>query len=275
VNPIPIHAHNPGPMTGAGNHTWWLPGRVPTLVDAGTGDPRHLDELERASGGRGAPLQVLITHAHSDHMSGAPAIADRWPGARFAKVPWPDRDGRYPVPCAPLADGQVVAAGDGGLHVLHTPGHSPDHVCLWDPERALLFCGDLMIEGRTVVVPASRGGRLRDYLHSLERVIALGPSRAFPAHGPVIGHPVERARTYLRHRAKREAQVAAALSAGAGTPAEIAGRIYENLPDELKGVAEESVLAHLVKLEDDGRARRVVADDDAAPAFEAVESAAE
>jgi hydroxyacylglutathione hydrolase len=262
-------------MTGAGNHTWWLPGRVPTLVDAGTGDPRHLEDLARAPGGADGPAHVIVTHAHADHMSGAPALAARWPRVRFAKVPWPERDTRYPVPCAGLADGDVVMAGDGELHVLHTPGHSPDHVCLWDSGRALLFCGDLMIEGRTVVIPASRGGRLRDYLRSLERVIALAPSRAFPAHGPVIERPVALARKYLQHRAKREAQVAAALSAGAGTPAEIAARIYENLPDELKGMAEESVLAHLVKLEDDGRARRLAVDDEAAPAFEAVESLGE
>jgi hydroxyacylglutathione hydrolase len=262
-------------MTGAGNHTWWLPGRVPTLVDAGTGEPRHLDELAAAPGGVAGPAQVIITHAHGDHMSGAPAIAARWPGARFAKVPWPERDARYPVPCTPLSDGEVIAAGDGELHVLHTPGHAPDHVCLWDPQHALLFCGDLMIEGRTVVIPASRGGRLRDYLRALERVIALAPSRALPAHGPVIERPVDLARKYLQHRAKREAQVAAALSTGAGTPAQIAARIYENLPDELRGMAEESVLAHLVKLEDDGRARRLAVDEDAAPAFEAVESAAE
>ena len=61
-----IHAFNPGPITGAGNWTWLVPGRVPTLIDAGTGDTRHLDALERALAGN-ALAQVLVTHAHGDH----------------------------------------------------------------------------------------------------------------------------------------------------------------------------------------------------------------
>jgi glyoxylase-like metal-dependent hydrolase (beta-lactamase superfamily II) len=169
----------------------------------------------------------------------------------------------------------MVPAGDVELEVVHTPGHSPDHACLWHAESRTLFCGDLLIDGRTVVIPASRGGSLTDYLRSLQRIAALSPLRAFPAHGPVIEQPVELARTYLLHRARRERQVAEALAGGAGTPAEIAARIYENLPDELRAVAEESVLAHLVRLEDEGRARRIAADGDAPPAFEAVQSAAD
>jgi glyoxylase-like metal-dependent hydrolase (beta-lactamase superfamily II) len=221
-------------------------------------------------------MLVLITHAHGDHMSGAAAIAARWPSVRFAKVPWPERDRRFDVACRALGDGDVVEAGDGALDVLHTPGHSPDHACYWEPRSRALFCGDLLIEGQTVVIPASRGGRLRDYLRSLERVVELAPACAYPAHGPVIERPAELAIRYLQHRARRERQVAAALASGAGTPAEIAARIYAGLSDELRGVAEESVLAHLVKLEDDGRARRVAGvPPDAAPAFEAVESATE
>ena len=48
VHPAPIHAFNPGPITGAGNWTWLINGREPTLIDAGTGDPRHLAALEEA-----------------------------------------------------------------------------------------------------------------------------------------------------------------------------------------------------------------------------------
>ena len=200
MTPVAVGAYNPGPMTGTGNHTWWIPGRVPTLIDAGTGDPRHLAALEQAAGAAAGPALVLITHAHGDHMSGAPVLAARWPGARFAKVPWPERDPRYLVACEPLADGAIVAAGDSELEVLLTPGHSPDHACFWHAESRALFCGDLMIDGRTVVIPASRGGRLADYLRSLERIVALAPVRAFPAHGPVIERPVDLARTYLQHR---------------------------------------------------------------------------
>ena len=92
MHPIPVHAFNPGPITGAGNWTWLISGRLPTLVDAGTGDPRHLDAITTALNGT-ALAQVIVTHSHSDHASGAPAIAERWPAVRFLKMPWAAREG--------------------------------------------------------------------------------------------------------------------------------------------------------------------------------------
>jgi len=261
-------------MTGSGNHTWWLGGRVPALVDAGTGDPRHLAALDERVREEGRLASVLVTHAHGDHVSGAPAIAARWPDTTFTKIPWPERDARQAVGFEPLADGDTIDAGDGRLQVVHTPGHSPDHACFWHAESGSLFCGDLLIEGRTVVIPATKGGRLSDYLRSLERVVALAPALAFPAHGPVIERPVELARAYLAHRRRRERQVLGALADGAGTATAIAARIYDTLPDTLRRVAEESVLAHLLKLEEDGRAGRAEGDTDTA-VFVAVESSPE
>ena len=150
-------------MTGGGNWTWLLTGRVPTLIDAGTGHLRHLDSIAEAL--KTLPLaQVLVTHAHSDHMSGAPAIAERMPGARFFKMPWPERDSRWPAPWAPLSDGDAVEAGDTALTVLHTPGHAPDHLCFWHEESRTLFGGDLAIKGTTVYIPSAHHGDLAAYL---------------------------------------------------------------------------------------------------------------
>ena len=75
------------------------------------------------------------------------------------------------------------------------------------------------------------------------------------AHGPVIDRPVELIRGYLVHRARRETQVLELVKEGAATPAQIAARIYELVPDALRDAAEESVLAHLQKLVADGRVR--------------------
>lgn len=250
-----LPAFNPGPYTGAGNNTYLIPGREPTLIDAGAGDPRHLDALAGALAG--APLaRVLVTHAHSDHASGAPAIAARWPGAAFAKMPWPARDDRYPVPWQPLSDGDRVPAGDGELTVVHTPGHAPDHLCFFDEGGRTLFAADLVVAGGTVVIPATSGGRLADYLASLRRILALEPVRLLPAHGPAIDDPARTIREYLEHRQRREEQVLAALAAGGDTPERIVERVYEQLAADLIGAARESVLAHLVKLEDEGRVAR-------------------
>lgn len=253
MKPIAVHAFNPGPMTGDGNTTWLIPGHVPTLIDAGTGEPQHLEALERALDGARL-AQVLVTHSHIDHASGAMAIAERMPHVRFLKMPWPDEDVAWRVRWHPLTDGEMVAAGDSALAAIHTPGHSPDHLCFWHPESRQLFGGDLAWKGSTVVIPSSHGGDVAAYLASLERILQLLPATMLPAHGPVIDRPMELLREYIEHRELREQQVLAALRSGLTSPDEMVARIYPALAAALVPVARESVLAHLVKLEREGRA---------------------
>jgi glyoxylase-like metal-dependent hydrolase (beta-lactamase superfamily II) len=255
---VSLHAGNPSPMTGSGNWTYLIPGAAPVLVDAGVGMASHLDALFAAV--PAGPAAVVVTHAHPDHAAGAPAIRQRAPTARFLKIPWPDRDAAIAVPWLALTDGMSIQTGEGPLTVVHTPGHAPDHVILWHAPSRTALTGDLLVLGSTVVIPASRGGVLADYLRSLRRVAALGPVRALPAHGPVIDDPIDLIDAYLAHRRDREQQVLEALAAGESTVGGIVARLYGGLQTALVPMAEESVLAHLVKLGDD---KRVVAVDGA------------
>ena len=254
MNPVPVFAFNPGPITGDGNWTWLIKGRIPTLVDAGAGEPRHLDALSEALAGTRL-AQVLVTHTHMDHASGAAALRDRLGVTRFLKLPWPDRDARWPVAWLPLHDAEAIGAGDTELVAIHTPGHSPDHLCFWHEPSRTLFGGDLAIKGTSVWIPASHGGDLAAYLASLERVLALKPVRVLPAHGPVIENPAAVLRAYIDHRLEREAQVIDALRAGDTTPQAIVRRVYQDIRESLVPLAQESVMAHLVKLQQEGRAR--------------------
>lgn len=237
-------------MTGSGNWTWLLPGECPLLVDAGVGRAEHLEAL--ATHTPSGPALVLVTHVHSDHATGAPAIAARWPAARFAKWRWPDRDGTVAVDWVALDDGQRIETSAGPLEVVHTPGHSPDHVALWHAASRTVFTGDLLVQGGTVVIPASHGGSLADYLVSLAQVAALQPLKALPAHGAVIDDPLALIDRYVAHRRQREAQVLEALASGAVTVEAIADRIYVDLAPALVAQARDSVRAHLVKLEAEG-----------------------
>jgi glyoxylase-like metal-dependent hydrolase (beta-lactamase superfamily II) len=255
MKPIPLHAANPGPMTGTGNWTWLIPGRTPTLIDAGTGNAAHLQALEDALGGARL-TQVLVTHAHTDHASGAPAIASRMPQVRFRKMLWPERDAKWPVPYESLTDRQEIEAGDTRLITVHTPGHAPDHLSFWHEETRTLFCGDLAVKGTTVWIPANLQGDLAAYLASLERVLALDPERLLPAHGRVIDDPQKVLRGYIEHRLEREQQILDALDHGDSTPDEIVTRVYRGLKADLIPMAREGVIAHLVKLEREGRARQ-------------------
>jgi glyoxylase-like metal-dependent hydrolase (beta-lactamase superfamily II) len=236
MTPILLLAGNASEWTGpTGNNTWLIPGREPALVDAGTGHPEHVDAVAAALDG--APLvRVLITHWHPDHVSGLPALRERWRKLVVVEAPGP------PVP-----------AGDGVLEIIPTPGHSPDHLCFYDRGTGDLYCGDLARMGGTIVIPARKGGDLRAYLASLQRIRDLAPRRLMPGHGPIVEDPPKLIDEYIAHRMEREQQILKAMLEGARTVREIVRRVYPALPESLSEAAADSVRAHLAKLRDDAR----------------------
>jgi glyoxylase-like metal-dependent hydrolase (beta-lactamase superfamily II) len=117
-----------------------------------------------------------------------------------------------------------------------------------------VYCGDLVRIGGTIVIQASNGGNLTEYLDSLRRLRALGPRRLLPGHGPIVDDPVTLIDTYLAHRESRERQIVEALAGGCATPAAIVERVYGAMPVAFARAAADSVLANLIKLADEGRA---------------------
>jgi hydroxyacylglutathione hydrolase len=241
-----IPAGNPTAWTGpTGNNTYLLTGAVPTLIDAGVGNEAHLAAV--AEGLRDRALEaILVTHGHRDHTAGIPALVARWPGARV-------RNFGDDV----VADGEVISAGDIRLRAIHTPGHSRDHFCFFDDAGGNLYCGDLARIGGTIVIPASTGGNLAQYLDSLRRIRALAPRRLLPGHGPVVDDPAALIDDSLRHRQERERQIVDALRNGCTSVEDVVRRVYGSLPDTLVRAAADGVVAHLVKLADERRAVEV------------------
>ena len=244
-----LRAFNPSPWTGpTGNNTYLLDGAIPTLIDAGVGHPDHLAAIAEALGGR--PLaQVLITHGHADHVSGVPALMRDGRGCACGHS-MPARSAGEDL----LSDGQYVHAGDTVVRVLATPGHAPDHASFVAGDD--VYTGDLIRMGGTIVIAASRGGDLRAYLDSLRRVRALGAKRLLPGHGPAIEDPDDAIATYLAHRESRERQVLEALGTGKQTAEALALQIYKGLDPALAAAATDTILAHLIKLEEEGRVAR-------------------
>ncbi len=246
-----LPAHNPSAWTGpTGNNTYFLDGAIPTLIDAGVGHAGHIAAIAGALDGR-ALAQILITHAHPDHASGVPALTARWPDVRVRKMPPDSLTG-----ATFLVDDEEIRAGQARLRAVRTPGHAPDHCCFVDEGAREIYCGDLIRVGGTIAIAASRGGDLRAYVQSLMRVRSLSARRLFPGHGPAIDDPESAIDAYLRHRAERDTQVLEALRSGLDSPDSIAARIYAGLDPSLERAAVDTILAHLIKLEGEGRVFR-------------------
>lgn len=244
VRIVRVLAPNPGPLTLDGTNTWVV-GEHPSLViDPGPEDAGHLREILREAHGVAA---VLLTHRHPDHAPGAGALATATGAPVLGFRPEPG-EGR-------LRDGQVIEGGGVRLTAVHTPGHTPDHVVFLEPSSRALFTGDAVLgRGTSVVDPPE--GDLAAYLRSLRSMLALDARTIYPGHGPVVWSATAKLEEYLEHRAERERQVLEALAAGSRTPEELVGEIYADYPADLHAFAARSMLAHLLKLEAEGRAAR-------------------
>jgi glyoxylase-like metal-dependent hydrolase (beta-lactamase superfamily II) len=242
-------------MTGAGNNIYLVAsGGVAALVDAGLGDASFLADLASALQRVRAHLtHVIVTHGHADHASGAPALAAAHRDARFLKYPSPEFDHFYDVRWHTIDDGETIDVGAERLTIVRTPGHSPDHIAIWHEATRTMFTGDLVVPGASVMIHTSRGGRLAEYMQSLERVLAFEPAILLPAHGKRVDDPRTLLTSYLEHRRLRERQVLDALRAGRATVEAIAETIYDRLDAALMPAARENVRAHLDKLRDEGR----------------------
>jgi endoribonuclease LACTB2 len=196
---------------------------------------------------------VVVTHIHADHASGVPAIRAAFPGVHFEKYPWREQDRQYAVDWQPLADGDEIRIGATSLTVVHTPGHSPDHLALWHEASRTAFTGDLVTPGGTVMIGWSHGGDLVHYLASLQRILSLQPDRLLPAHGPAVDDPDALLIATIEHRLQRERQVCASLTRGLGTVPAITESIYDGLDPAILPAARDTVRAHLEKLKREHR----------------------
>jgi len=140
------------------------------------------------------------------------------------------------------------------LQVVHTPGHASNHLCYLHTELNWLFTGDHIINGSTVVIDPP-DGNMGDYLRSLDRLRQLEIDIIAPGHGGLMKDPRAVIDWHIDHRLEREAKVIAALKGNPdSTSRALVAQVYADVDEKFHELAEHSLLAHLIYLEEECRA---------------------
>jgi glyoxylase-like metal-dependent hydrolase (beta-lactamase superfamily II) len=245
-----IVANNPGPMTYFGTNTYLLDTADGVVVlDPGPeGHPEHVEAILRHTGGRIA--LILVSHTHHDHVGAVPALqaATGAPTAGFRSSAIAAFE-----PDIRLDHGATVA----GMTALHTPGHASDHMCfaLAADGQKVLFSADHVMSWSTSIV-SPPGGDMRHYFASLNMLLDRDDDVYLPGHGPKLHEPRGLVREMLTHRMLREQAIAKKLNDGPSDTYTIMDALYSQLNPRLRQAAERNVLAHLLKMESEGKAFR-------------------
>lgn len=272
-----VLAPNASPMTERGTNTWLLGEGAVTVLDPGPDDPGHLAAILAALAPGERVARVLVSHAHLDHSpaarplaraTGAPVLAfgDARAGlsARMARLSGLGLDlgggegvDSAFVPDETLPDGAELDLGGERLLAVHTPGHLGNHLSFLWGDR--LFSGDTVM-GWAPSLVSPPDGDLTDFMASLDRLQALGPTRLFPGHGAPVADGVARIAALRAHRQGREAALLDALAVlaapddGAVTLPALVAHVYADLPVAMHPAAARNLLAHLIDLDHRGLA---------------------
>ena len=242
-----IVADNPGPMTYHGTNTYLIETADGVLLlDPGPDSPRHVQAVLGAGHGRIA--HILLTHAHHDHCGALAAIRSVVDVPTYAHR---NRTGTDFSPDVFLPAGATIA----GMTAIHTPGHTDEHLCFALP-RGVLFTGDHVMPWSTSVVSHPEGD-MSAYFASLSLMLARSDKLYLSGHGPPLYQPRSYVEELLRHRQAREDTIIAQLHRSTTTVPGLTQLMYSGLAQELVAAATHNVLAHLWKLEQEGRAHSI------------------
>jgi glyoxylase-like metal-dependent hydrolase (beta-lactamase superfamily II) len=244
-----ITAGNGSVFTGPGTNTYLVGKEEVTVIDPGPAMQEHIDVITAA-----APniKQILVTHTHPDHSPGVRLLKENLdiPAYGMLTNSSKNQDQTF-SPERILDDGEVFQEEEFSIEVVHTPGHASNHLCFILKEEKLIFTGDHIMNGSTVVI-GPPDGNMKQYIQSLEKLKDYDIEKIAPGHGELLENPHEVADWIINHRLEREKKVFQALQeATKGTPDTLVEKVYDDVDSSLFPIAKASLLAHLIKLEED------------------------
>ncbi|CAG9839179.1 unnamed protein product [Diabrotica balteata] len=250
---IRILGCNPGFMTLQGTNTYIVgTGKRRILIDTGDeGIPEYINHLKSVLTYEGIDLaHIFITHWHHDHIGGLSGILtelkEKTKHCQVWKYPSLKDDINKNKLIESFKDGQEFAVEGATLRVVHTPGHTDDHIVLHLLEDNVIFSGDCILGEGTAVFED-----LYDYMRSLQDIANLQPAIILPGHGNTIQNPAEKISFYIKHRLERESQIMEVLNNNRSksfNEEDLVRMIYEELPESLTKAAQSNVNHHLLKL---------------------------
>ena len=244
-----ITAGNGSVFTGPGTNTYLVGKEEVTVIDPGPAMQEHIDVITAA-----APniKQILVTHTHPDHSPGVRLLKEKLDVPAYGMLTNSSKNQDQTFnPERILDDGEVFQEEEFTIEVVHTPGHASNHLCFILKEEKLIFTGDHIMNGSTVVI-GPPDGNMKQYIQSLEKLKDYDIEKIAPGHGELLENPHEVADWIINHRLKREKKVFQALQeASKGTPDSLVEKVYDDVDSSLFPIAKASLLAHLIKLEED------------------------
>ena len=244
-----ITAANGSVFTGPGTNTYLVGNEDVTVIDPGPAMEEHIDVILAASENI---KQILVTHTHPDHSPGTRLLQQKLDVPAFGMLTESSKNQDMTFsPERILKDGEILEKEEYSLEVVHTPGHASNHLCFILREEKFIFTGDHVMSGSTVVI-GPPDGSMKQYIDSLNKLKNYDMEKMAPGHGDILESPYQVADWIINHRLKREEKVFSALKdATRGTPESLVEKVYADVDSSLFPIAKASLLAHLIKLEED------------------------